>query len=527
MVSLGFLMAEFKLTYLGHAGWLIEHHEFKCLCDPWFNPAGAFFSQWLPFPDNTGLLDDELLENLDFVYISHAHEDHFDPTVLDRIQKETTVLIPRFKDPTLSTSLKKLGFRNIKEMTREKVWNIKNIDVRVIEDDGYMDQDSCLVLADGTNKILNLNDCHMDFATIEKYVGDVDVLLLQATSAIWWPCAYDYGDAELKDKCRQKRTNAVRRATNYAKILNAKLTIPNAGPPFFRERALHHWNETRRDESNPFILADDAARMMREENITASPLSPGDSVIVGEKIKTEIDSGRASAIYDNLSDYIASYTSRVQDQYPIQKRTIREHKEMVATFKKRVRDICDHSQIYAPLLTFWVLFDFDGVEKVAVNFSKNSIECLQPYDHTLLPQINYQFVLSPDAMCILFAERHIDFERFFLGTNFKCHRNPDVYNEVLFTLLKNFDLQRLLISEKIYAERKELLNETYQLKHNDKIYEVQRHCPHMLADLESSGYINERGNLVCSLHGWEFRLDDGRCLNKQRCSLAVKEVNHD
>tara|TARA_R110000824_G_scaffold73866_5_gene187998 strand:+ start:7088 stop:8647 length:1560 start_codon:yes stop_codon:yes gene_type:complete len=517
-------MPEFKLTYLGHAGWLIEHNDFKCLCDPWFNPAGAFFSQWLPFPDNTGLLNDELLEDLDFVYISHAHEDHLDPTVLSRIHKETTVLVPKFKDPVLRSSLKKIGFKDIKEMTREGLWRGKNISARVIEDDGYMDQDSCLVLDDGSNKILNLNDCHMDFATIEKYVGDVDVLLLQATSAIWWPCAYDYEDAELKDKCSQKRTNAVQRAINYAKILKAKLTIPNAGPPFFRDPALHHWNETRRDTSNPFILADDAARIMREKDVPARALNPGDFVILGEKIKAEVDASRTASIYDNLSDYIDSYAARVQNQHPIRKRTLQEHNEMVAVFKKHVRDICDHSQIYAPQLSFWVLFDFDGLEKIVVNFSKNSNECIRPYNDSLLSQINYQFVLSPDAMCELFADRYIDFERFFLGCNFKCHRDPDVYNEVLFTLLKNFDLQRLLISEKIYADRKELLNETYELEHKGKTYEVQRHCPHMLADLRRSGYINESGNLVCSLHGWEFKLDSGACLNKQSCSLAVKEI---
>jgi UDP-MurNAc hydroxylase len=517
-------MSQFKLTYIGHAGWLVEAPDFRCLCDPWFNPAGAFFSQWLPFPDNAGLLKPELLKNLDFVYVSHAHEDHFDPMVLGQIEKDTNILIPRFKDPILRSSLKKLGFTNITEMTRDDEWSTKNITARIIEDDGYLDQDSCLVLDDGNNKILNLNDCHMDFSTIEKYVGSVEVLLLQATSAIWWPCAYDYVDEELKQKCRQKRNNAVRRAVSYAKTLNAKLTIPNAGPPFFRDRSLHHWNETRRHDDNPFILADDAALLMQKEGLTAHALVPGDSISVGHQIEVHRDREKHTAIYEHLSDYIREYTSRVQDKYPVSPRTPTEHTDMVQKFKKCVQDICSHSHIYAPLLTFWVLFDFDGVEKVAVNFSKKSDECIVPYTDSLLPEINYQFVLCPHSMCELLNGRHIDFERFFLGTNFKCHRDPDVYNEVLFTLLKNFDLQRLLISEKIYAERKELLNETFQLDHNGKTYEVQRHCPHMLADLQRSGYINEQGNLVCALHGWEFQLESGNCLNNHKCSLGVKEL---
>lgn len=517
-------MSGFNLTYLGHAGWFIEHDNFRCICDPWFNPSGAFFSQWLPFPDNTGLLKPDFLEDLDFVYISHAHEDHLDPTVLSQIDKDTPVLIPRFKDPILRSSLKKLGFTNVSEMNRDNEWSGKNITARIIEDDGYLDQDSCLVLDDGNSTILNLNDCHVDFTTIQQQVGSVDVLLLQATSAIWWPCAYDYVDEDLKHKCRQKRNNAVRRAISYAKVLDAKLTIPNAGPPFFRDPTLHHWNETRRSEDNPFILADDAATMMQAEGIFAHALVPGDFIKADTQIEVHRDREKHADIYGHLDTYIEEYASRVQDRYSTLERSSHEHNQMVQKFKKCVKTISEHSHVYAPLLTFWVLFDFDGVEKVAVNFSKNVDECVAPYTDSLIPEINYQFVLCPDSMCELLSGRHIDFERFFLGTNFKCRRDPDVYNEVLFTVLKNFDIQRLLISEKIYAERKELLNETYRLDHNGKSYEVQRYCPHMMADLQRSGYINEQGNLVCALHGWEFNLEGGDCLNNRKCSLGVKEL---
>lgn len=517
-------MQPFKLTYLGHAGWLIEHENFRCLCDPWFSDTGAFFSQWLPFPDNTDLPIDEYLHNLDFIYISHAHEDHLDRAFLEKVKKETLILIPKFRDPVLRATLKKMGFSSVREMNRDDECIVKKVTVKIIEDEGYLDQDSCLLLDDGTHKILNLNDCHLDFATLEKRIGSVDLLLLQATSAIWWPCAYDYSAEVLKKKCKQKRINAVRRAVNYAKTLNARLTLPNAGPPIFRDRALHYWNETRRATTNPFILADDAVRMMADQQVPALALTPGDVVMVEEDIQIEADKDKFAAIYDNLAEYIHSYEQRIQDVYGVSKKDTAAYIEMLDKFKEGVRDICSHSQIYAGLLPFWVLFDFDGIEKIAVNFSEAPDKCLQPYDDSLFPEIRYQFVLCPDTMCELFNSRYIDFERYFLGTNFKCRRDPDVYNEILFTLLKNFDIGRLLISEKIYAERKDLLNETYAIEYNGKKYEVQRYCPHMLADLQRSGYINEAGNLVCSLHGWEFQLGSGKCLTNRKCSLGVTEL---
>ena len=499
----------------------MEGENFRCICDPWFGPTGAFFSQWLPFPSNKSLWDKSLLDDLDFVYISHAHEDHFDPWVLEQINRSTTILIPKFKDPILRSTLRKMGFLDIRELTRSNTETFKDVAVTIIEDDGYMDQDSCLLIDNGKYKILNLNDCHLDYGVIKQYIGDVDVLLLQATSAIWWPCAYDYDDQELKDKCTQKRHNAVRRAIKYAETVNARLTIPNAGPPFFRSRSLHHWNKTRRSESNPFILADDAALLMRKAGVEAQPLTPGDTIDLGQTIEVKTDHQKNNQVYGELSQYVDKYALEVQDEYPIRSRTTEEHKNMVRKFKNHVEKVCNISQLYAPRLTFNILFNFEGVEKVVVNFSEATVAAF------LDQNINYEFTLCPDMMCELFNSDYIDFERFFLGTNFKCRRDPDVYNEILFTLLKNFDIKRLICSEKIYAERKELLNETYELEYNNQKYEVQRYCPHMLADLKKSGYINKIGNLVCSLHGWEFELGSGVCLTNQNCPLEIKKLKDD
>jgi UDP-MurNAc hydroxylase len=44
--------------------------------DPWFGPA--FLDSWFPFPDNRNLLDDVVGGQFDFLYVSPAHEDHFD-----------------------------------------------------------------------------------------------------------------------------------------------------------------------------------------------------------------------------------------------------------------------------------------------------------------------------------------------------------------------------------------------------------------------------------------------------------------
>ena len=40
---------------------------------------------------------------------------------------------------------------------------------------------------------------------------------------------------------------------------------------------------------------------------------------------------------------------------------------------------------------------------------------------------------------------------------------------------------------------------------------MQRRCPHRNADLAVFGEIDD-GELTCTLHGWRFDLETGRCL---------------
>ncbi|WP_077739488.1 Rieske 2Fe-2S domain-containing protein [Mycolicibacterium boenickei] len=65
-----------QVTSVGHAGFLIQTKAGSILCDPWVNPA--YFASWFPFPDNSGL-DWDTLGDVDYLYVSHLHKDHFDP----------------------------------------------------------------------------------------------------------------------------------------------------------------------------------------------------------------------------------------------------------------------------------------------------------------------------------------------------------------------------------------------------------------------------------------------------------------
>ena len=52
---------------------------------------------------------------------------------------------------------------------------------------------------------------------------------------------------------------------------------------------------------------------------------------------------------------------------------------------------------------------------------------------------------------------------------------------------------------------------------------VQRSCPHLKADLTRFGEEKD-GILTCTLHGWQFDLETGRCLNSDDRRLYTEKI---
>ncbi len=78
-----------RLTFLGHSTVLVEIDDLRILTDPvlreGLGPVRRQVQSVLP----------ELFADLDAVFISHGHHDHFDPPSLRRILGRPTVIVPR------------------------------------------------------------------------------------------------------------------------------------------------------------------------------------------------------------------------------------------------------------------------------------------------------------------------------------------------------------------------------------------------------------------------------------------------
>ena len=83
------------IRYLGHASLYLKSDKVTIVTDPWFSKTGAYESTWFQYPDNTDI-DFNWIDGLDYVCISHEHEDHCDIEFLKRLNPSTKIVTANF-----------------------------------------------------------------------------------------------------------------------------------------------------------------------------------------------------------------------------------------------------------------------------------------------------------------------------------------------------------------------------------------------------------------------------------------------
>lgn len=98
-----------RLTLIGHACWLIETTDLTILTDPVFSE---------PFQDNMSTacparrFHPEALPEVDVVYLSHRHHDHFDPPTLAGLARRVPVMICP-QDQQVIDAARRVGFERV------------------------------------------------------------------------------------------------------------------------------------------------------------------------------------------------------------------------------------------------------------------------------------------------------------------------------------------------------------------------------------------------------------------------------
>lgn len=502
-----------QITFLGHAGFLVETEQTIIIMDAWLSPYGAFDSAWFQFPCNHHLL--ELVQQKlqkkgkeKYIYISHEHKDHFDIDTLQNIDSQDfTFVIPRFRRPVLYDLIRDIPAKNILLCESDTRIEIAGGYLKIYAEDSELNRDSAiLVCADG-QRFLNINDCkiHDRLTRICMEEGAIDVFAAQFSGATWHPVCYEYDEKTYQRISRKKMFSKFEATARAIESVQPRIFLPSAGPPCFLDPQLFHIN------FEPVNIFPRTAHLLNYLNtrLKTPPytpdMMPGDRLnIQNARLEYQAEN-RVNE--DNFKIYLEKYAIRYQDFFNKRKnefstkKTIQIQTQLIDELNKKLSRFTLANQIDRPL---YVQFSDQPEYLTQVDFQDQQVNAV-----TNIEQGDFYRLSVPSYELARVLDGQLTWEDFSLTFRMRLNREPDVYQTIMqgFLILEAEDLEpfcRHILALENNKER--IIVEAGGCR-----YSVDKLCPHQGADL-SQGWVEEGRYLVCPRHRWRFDLQqDGVC----------------
>ncbi len=464
-----------EIQHIGHAGIKYTYGRVTLFMDPWFNPA--FLKSWFPYPDNREF-EYTARNDADYIYISHAHEDHFDREFLKTIDPTfTTLIVPRFRSHYLLKELHQLGFAGpfspLVLGHGESTILPGNIKLTMLIDRSHK-EDSALLVEAGGHRFLNSNDCEL---AIPDWPKDIDLLAAQYSGASWYPQCYDFSPGVLAVKSQAYRQANLTRLYRRVKLTGASSYLPSAGPAVFLDPALRKYNN-----ETVFPVWND----VNDEFCEACP---------------DVE------IWPYLNDYpdIPYYSAARADEWgkfydapevvPVSGNELFEHFRQLQLFNKRfIRNW--HKDVKLSSGNQWW--------QVRLDLIADELEEL--FNPTY-------FLDVPPRVLREVIDGRATWETALLSQRITLARRPDVYDSTLMGLLNFGDRPVQTVTMSNQQEASEFTSKDG--------YEFQRWCPHAGEDLSYARV--EDGKITCPRHEWSWDANTGECVSGGDIPLKVRK----
>lgn len=494
-----------EITVLGHAGLHIRTRYGTLLCDPWTNPA--FFTSWFPFPDNSRLDWDDY-GDVDLLYVSHLHRDHFDAENLSaHVSKSATVLLPDYPTDDMRRELEVLGFHNFRRVPNGRPIEHDGLDILVealtAPNDGAVG-DSALSLSDGDACVLNQNDAKLtDFAHVREF-GPYDAHFLQFSGANWWPWVYTLRDAAKRAFGAAKRSNGFARALRFVEAVGARHVVPFAGPPCFLDEDLFEYNDLHNSDWNTFPDQAAVLDQLRGQGVRTGLLTvPGSTIDLTDGTCTVVHPAPDAEIlrpFDDKTRYLQDYARRERPRIVAERAGWpAERMDILSELKNWFEPLMASADYIAMGIGGSILIRVD-TESLVIDFISREV---REHDGE---KCRYVFSIDRPILQKLIRDREVDWiNSLFLSMRFSASRIGP-FNEFVYAFFTCLSKERMEYAERWYAED-EASGGDFQIGQ----WRVPIRCPHRKADLSQFGELDGE-ILTCRMHGWQFNLATGRCL---------------
>lgn len=239
-----------NIQYLQSACVVIENKGEKILCDPWL-VDGCYYGSWYHYPKFDFIPKE--FDDIDYIYISHIHPDHFDTKTLEKLKKNIPVLIHEFPQKYLKRNIEELGF-HVEELSNNKRTKLHKTWINIIAADncnpeicsrtfgcnfgfnqfGTSQIDTFSVFDNDEQVIVNTNDCPFEIGQstaqlIKNKYKKIDFLLVGYTGASDYPACYELTTIEKVNEASKKKFKRLQNGVDYVRIFDPTFYLPFAG----------------------------------------------------------------------------------------------------------------------------------------------------------------------------------------------------------------------------------------------------------------------------------------------------------
>src|SRR5512135_3503755 len=178
------LMDLMTVEFLSQACTALRAGDIEIVSDPWFFGT-AHLDSWIPYPSWDARELEELRSRIDratHIYISHDHEDHFDPALLETLSRKT-ILVGAFRNEAFRRHLGALGDRhNIQYLRHAREMSLsKEVSVQIFMEQPDFRLNSMMLVRTPHGTVLNANDCGLNRTILSSISRRFPVTLFMYT----------------------------------------------------------------------------------------------------------------------------------------------------------------------------------------------------------------------------------------------------------------------------------------------------------------------------------------------------------
>lgn len=411
-----------NVRYIYSACVITTTPDLSILHDPWFT-EGIYDGSWFHFPKVKNPL--ESIGDIDFIYISHIHPDHYDSDFLKKyFQKYKTkkIFIANHSPNHLAGKMRADGIEPT--ILTEKL-TIGNTTIEIVphKTGSVSDIDSAIVIKYHSNSnklhcVVNANDIIFDedmLSRLKSVANEVDILLCGYTGAGPYPQTYYNAiDSQLSMEANNKKMAFFERYKTLVKTIDAKVNMPFAGK-YLLGGKLIGLNDFRGVADPVEVLAFDEKAVVLADNggeINTSTLVPShirtNRYEENEKIK------RMEEIKNLRMDYERLIDANEIGQLPIKRLLISASRNAI------IKSECDDD--------YYFCIGLPNEQVAVINANKNASRSLSFVEKSSsLPSPRSEIIIDPRYLFGLLTNIY-HWNNAEVGSQYDTRRTPNIFN---------------------------------------------------------------------------------------------------